>query len=246
MNKILLKILISTLILLIGIGAVSAIEFNSTNETISFEQNNEISINENMCNITSAENNEEDVLSVIDDSDEVISLETNDNNFISINNNNTDIIRAENNEENMSITLVSIENNKEIVSAGNNNDIISASINENEKLELAPDCSIVSYDTFEGNDGYMHEMKSKAFLIGKMTLHKKYWKMFLNQKKKTKKFKKLYKKKIKQLKRAISKKMKKLKRNGWYGSYNEGYDDIKRKGKYYVFYYYGDFYKQIY
>ena len=79
-----------------------------------------------------------------------------------------------------------------------------------------------------------------------MKIHKKYWKMVIKEKKRTKKFKKMYKKKLKNLKKAMKKKLKKLAKKGWYGSRQESYDDIIRKGNYYVFYYYGDFYKTYY
>ena len=79
-------ILISTLILLMGIGAVSAMEHNSTDEFISVEQNDPISV-------MNDDNNT--VISVSENDGEVLSVESN-NTVISVSGNDSDVLSAEN------------------------------------------------------------------------------------------------------------------------------------------------------
>ena len=79
-------ILISTLILLMGIGAVSAMEHNSTDEFISVEQNDPISV-------MNDDNNA--VISVSENDGEVLSVESN-NTVISVSGNDSDVLSAEN------------------------------------------------------------------------------------------------------------------------------------------------------
>ena len=71
MNKPIIKFLIFTLILLIGISAVSAIEYNSTDEIASFEQIEENSISDNSSEINLNDNNEKFVAK--DNNTEVLS-----------------------------------------------------------------------------------------------------------------------------------------------------------------------------
>jgi len=84
-----------------GIGAVSAIEHNSTDEFLSVEQSDEISIIDN--------NNT--VISVNENNAEVLSAENN-NTVISVNENNAEVLSAENNN-----TVISVSNDDYLTSA---------------------------------------------------------------------------------------------------------------------------------
>ena len=63
MNKAILKILITSLILLIGIGAVSAMDDNSTDGVLSVEQTDEISAIDNNDTVISVSENNSEILS---------------------------------------------------------------------------------------------------------------------------------------------------------------------------------------
>ena len=75
MKKGILKILIATIIFLIGIGAVNAIECNSTDDVISFDQSDEIAVSDNGSDLVG-----------IEDSDEVLIVENASNEIIAQNN----------------------------------------------------------------------------------------------------------------------------------------------------------------
>ena len=60
MKKGILKILIATIILLIGIGAVNAIECNSTDDVISFDKSDEIAVSDNSSNLVDIDDSEID------------------------------------------------------------------------------------------------------------------------------------------------------------------------------------------
>ena len=94
-------ILISTLILLMGIGAVSAMEHNSTDEFISVEQNDPISV-------MNDDNNT--VISVSENSSEILSAEDNDT-VVSVSDNSSEILSVEN-----SNTVVSVSNDDDLTS----------------------------------------------------------------------------------------------------------------------------------
>ena len=66
MNKAILKILITSLILLIGIGAVSAMDDNSTDGVLSVEQTDEISAIDNNDTVISVSENNSEILSACD------------------------------------------------------------------------------------------------------------------------------------------------------------------------------------
>ena len=107
LNKTMIKILISALILLIGIGAVSAMEHNSTDEFMSVEQNDEISVMDNNNTVISIGENDSDVLSA-DDNNTVISIGENDSDVLSAENHNT-IISVSNDEDLTSYSPFAIE-----------------------------------------------------------------------------------------------------------------------------------------
>ena len=88
MKKQIFKILIFSLILLIGIGAVNALDFNSTDIYRSSEQNNPISTYNESIEVLTVENENNNTLSANDNTTEVLSLENTKNNVISVNSEN--------------------------------------------------------------------------------------------------------------------------------------------------------------
>ena len=90
-------ILISTLILLMGIGAVSAMEHNSTDEFISVEQNDAISVMNDNNTVISVSGNDSDVLSA-EGNNTVISVSGNDSDVLSAENSNTVIAVSSDND----------------------------------------------------------------------------------------------------------------------------------------------------
>lgn len=244
------KVILITLLLLaiLTIGAVSAIEHNSTDEFLSVEQNDEISI---------IENNTE-VISVIENNTEVLSAENN-NTVISVNKNNSDILSAEDNNIVISVSgndseVLSIENNGDRVLAfsGNGSEVLSIENSNDEVLTVSNDDSVLSsgpagifyknYGTIKVSEYY------KTFYVGKMTIpynkkyenghkpskkNKKAWKKYKNylksQKKAVKKFNKQSKKRLKQLKKT-------MKRGHW--KYPSIHYKIKKYSKKWVVTYY--------
>ena len=74
-----------TLILLIGIGAVSAIEQNSTDELLSFEQNDQIDISEDNAEVSAvSEDNCSEVLSVENEENEIAAVSDNGSEVLSV------------------------------------------------------------------------------------------------------------------------------------------------------------------
>lgn len=253
MKKHFSKILICVLITFMAISVVNAMDSNSTDDFMSFENNDEIIV-EDYNEVLSVENNDEEIIFDNDSSNEILSAENSDEDIIAVNDNDSEELSVESNYEisfsddngNESLSVKNEENEVLLISDNSNDNLISKS-NGNEILSITP--GFYDDDTYYYNyedDGSVSMTKSKIFLIATMKIHKKYWKMLIKEKKRTKKFKKMYKKKLKALKKAMKKKIKKLAKKGWYGSRQDSYDDILRKGKYYVFYYYGDFYKTYY
>lgn len=225
-----LKILIATLILLIGAGAVSAIDNNSTDEVVSVEQTEEISV---------IEDNE--VISVNESNNEVLSVENNDT-VISVSGNDSEVLTADNNN-----TVISVsENNSDVLSVENTNSVISVS----------SDDDLTASSPF-AKDPQMTQSKTqyKTIYLGKMKFLKKYKKMLLygykTPSKKNKKawkkhiaFQKAVKKQFKQWKKNAYKIKKYIKNNHWkpLGS-NNPYYKIKYSGKYINMYLYAKCYR---
>lgn len=229
LNRTMLKILIATLILLIGAGAVSAIDNNSTDEVVSVEQTEEISV---------IEDNE--VISVNESNNEVLSVENNDT-VISVSGNDSEVLTADNN------TVISVsENNSDVLSVENTNSVISVS----------SDDDLTASSPF-AKDPQMTQSKTqyKTIYLGKMKFLKKYKKMLLygykTPSKKNKKawkkhiaFQKAVKKQFKQWKKNAYKIKKYIKNNHWkpLGS-NNPYYKIKYSGKYINMYLYAKCYR---
>ncbi|MEE1335281.1 hypothetical protein [Methanobrevibacter sp.] len=185
MKKTILKILMCTLILLIGIGAVNAIEQNSTDELLSFEQNDQIDISEDNAEVSAVSE---------DNCSEVLSVENEENEIAAVSDNGSEVLSVENNEE----EVVSVsENNSQVLTGSEppsdvpiGNPVITHS--SNLKLQKTT------------NSG---TMKTKEMVFGKIKMLKKNFKRFV-LKTPSKKNKKLWKKYIK-FKKTVNKKFKK-------------------------------------
>ena len=218
MNKTILKILIGTLILLIGIGAVSAIEHNSTDEFLSAEQTDEISI---------MENNTE-VIAVNESNTEVLSAENN-NTVISVNENNTEVLSAENNN-----TVISVcENNNTVISVSNDDDLTSDSSSETQPLGTQTEYKTV----YLGKMKFLKKYK-KWVLKGykpPSKKNKKAWKNHIT-------FQKAVKKQMKQFEKTMKKIVKKYQAQNW-KFYEDPYYKIKYSSKYMYLRFYANCYR---
>ena len=242
MNKTILKILICTLILLIGIGAVSAIEHNSTDELLSVEQTNEVS--------------------VIEDNTEVISVNESNTEVLSSENNNTAISVCENNTEVISIT----ENGTEVLSAEDNNTVISVNENATEVLSAENNNIVISVSNDKDLTGYspfatepqmtQSETQYKTFYLGQVKFLKKYKKMFLygynkpskkNKKawKKHRSYLKALKKQRKKIEKRVPKLKSKLNAQHWH-PYGDLKYNLEYRGNYMYVRFYGDCYRTHY
>ena len=218
-----------TLILLIGIGAVSAIEHNSSDESFSVGQTDVISLIE--------ENN--GVISVSENSSEILSAEDNDT-VVSVSENSSEILSAEDNG-----TVVSVsENSSEILSVENSNTVVSVS----------NDDDLTSYSPF-AKEPQMTKTKTqyKTLYMGKMKFLKKYKNMALYgyniPSKKNKKawrnhigYQKMFKKQYKKWFKFANKVAKKAKANHWH-AYGDLYYKLKYSGNYMYILFYADCYR---
>ncbi|WP_410320314.1 calcium-binding protein [Methanobrevibacter sp.] len=222
-------ILISTLILLMGIGAVSAMEHNSTDEFISVRQN--------------------DAISVMNDNNTVISVSGNDSDVLSAEGNNTVISVSGNDSD-----VLSAEGNNSVISvSGNDSDVLSAE-NGNTVIAVSNDNDLTGYSPFAKEPQMtQHKTQYKTFCLGKMVFPKKYKKMAIygykipskKNKKAWKKhvaYQKVYKKQFKLFKKSATKVIKKIKANHWKGI-GDIYYKIKVSGNRMIVRYYGDCYR---
>ena len=100
-------LLITLLLAILTIGAVSATQHNSTDEILSVEQNDEISIIENNTEVISVNENNTEILSA-ENNNTVISVSANDSEVLSAENHNT-IISVSNDEDLTSYSPFAIE-----------------------------------------------------------------------------------------------------------------------------------------
>ena len=201
MNKTILKILIGTLILLIGIGAVSAIEDNSTDEFMSFEQNDEISVMEDNSEIISIGEDDSEPLSS-QGSDGIFSVCENESESLSSHDSDGIISVSEDNGE-----PLNLKDSDAVISVSGDNTLSTNSSSEQEPQKI------------------QSHTEYKTFCLGKLVIPKKYKKFYLkdykpskkNKKawKNYKKFKKLLKKRGKKLSKHVSKTAKSIKKNHW-------------------------------
>ena len=188
MNKTILKILIGTLILLIGIGAVSAIEDNSTDEFMSFEQNDEISVIEDNNEIISIGENDSEPLSPLSsqDSDGIISVCENESGVLSSQDSDGIISVSEDNGE-----LLNLKDIDAVISVSGDNTLLNDS-------PFAQDPQMTQSQT-----------EYKTFYLGKLVIPKKYKKFYIKDYKPSKKNKKAWKN-YKKFKKLLNKRGKKL------------------------------------
>ena len=185
MNKTILKILIGTLILLIGIGAVSAIEDNSTDEFMSFEQNDEISVIEDNNEIISIGENDSEPLSS-QDSDGIFSVCENESESLSSQDSDGIISVSEDNGE-----LLNLKDIDAVISVSGDNTLLNDS-------PFAQDPQMTQSQT-----------EYKTFYLGKLVIPKKYKKFYIKDYKPSKKNKKAWKN-YKKFKKLLNKRGKKL------------------------------------
>lgn len=208
MKKQILKILICTLILLIGIGAASAIEDTSTDETISFEEPDQmVSVSDIDEEISGDEGNNE-VLAA--ESDGAVELESASGEIQTSEAGNEELKTAEG------------ENNNAI--SVNEKDVLTMDVEKTEKLT----------DTNSTSDDAQTKVEYKTFNIAKLKIAKKYKKYYSkNASEVPKKVKKHMNKSMKKMKKSAIKKMKKLKKNHW-TAYSMLKPSFEKNSKYYV------------
>ena len=198
MNNKILKILICTLIFFIGISAVNASEFNTTEELMTNESNEVIS-----------GSMEDDVLNLDDCLDDLESVSEDD--FLKVKTENEqiafsseDVLSAENNSN----EVLTIENNAVgVLSRSNENKVLSVKVNDS--VLTGSSTGKISYPPADdvSGDSVTQEYEHTFF---KIKMPKKYWKyMNTNYKKTPKKFKKWFKKTFK---KKFNKSLKKLKK----------------------------------
>ena len=222
-------LLITLLLAILTIGAVSATQHNSTDEILSVEQNDEISIIENNTEVISVNENNTEILS-----------EENNNTVISVSANDNEVLSAENNN-----TVISVSaNDSEILSAENHNTIISVSNDED----------LTSYSPFAIEPQMTeHKTQYKTLYLGKEKFLKKYKNMALygykKPSKKNKKawkkhiaYQKAFKKQFKKFKKTATKVLKKAVANHWH-AYGNMYYKIRYSGKYVYLKFYWDCYR---
>ena len=83
LKKKILKIFVCSLILLIGIGAVNALDINSTNDFTSIDQNIEVSVSFDEGDVLAVENEEVSVVSASDDNGDILLVSSQDDEKLS-------------------------------------------------------------------------------------------------------------------------------------------------------------------
>ena len=199
------RIILITLLLLaiLTIGAVSAADNNATNEFVSVEKSDEISVMEDNNTLISVCGNDSEILNA-EDNNTVISVNGNDSECLSAEDNNTVISVSGNDSE-----ILNVENSNDIVSVSNDNDLTSYS-----PFAIEPQMT-------------QHKTQYKTVYLGKMVFSKKYKKMALygykvpskKNKKAWKKhvaYQKAFNKQLKQLLKTAKKVVYKSKANHWH------------------------------
>lgn len=218
MKKHIFGILICTLIL-IGIGAVSAVDSNSSDEIIYSGQNDEIAIADSELEELSIENDEQSVSA-----------------------NDSEIIGAESNDEKIAISddaevdeISAVESNDDSYSGvGNDNVVLASNVKEDNKLSSSDGDSVA-------DDAIQTKTEYKTFSLAKMKFSKKYKKWALkgykvpskkNKKlwKKHKAYQKAYKKQLKIFKKVFIKNAKSMVKKHW-KAYSDLYYTVKNSGK---------------
>ena len=132
MNKTILNIFIIALILLIGVSAVNAIEYNASDEITSFNQNEEIpisTVNNDDLNIENTDYNTDTFN--YEDNEVLTAINNNNSEELSVENSNDEAIATSDNND--AVLNVKINDNEVNISS-NNKVILSASIEEKVSL----------------------------------------------------------------------------------------------------------------
>ena len=221
-----------TLILLIGMGAVSAIQQNSTNECLSFEQNDQIGVIENNTEVLSY-GSSEDVVSVGDCGGDVLSSESGED-VVSVGDCGGDVLNIENSDS-------------KIISSSNNDDnVLTANTNQEELLG--------SWGYSPADEFTQTKSEYKTFYLGQVKFPKKYKKFVKGYKpskknkkawKKYKAYKKISYKQLKKFSKYGSKIYKKANNQHWNFLENTMCYKIKYRGKYMYLKFYCDAYREF-
>lgn len=115
MNKTILTILMGMLIMAIGIGAVSAMDCNDTDEVIGFEQNETIQTDINDVEVLSLENSEDEIISADDNNTEVLSGQNSEDEILT-SSNSSEVLNVKNNENQ---TIAANVNSSQVLSSRN-------------------------------------------------------------------------------------------------------------------------------
>ena len=235
MNKNILKVFIATIILLIGIGAVSAIDYNNTDDLTVIDEENTINVKENSEIVEAAHNENE-------------SLATENNaKTTAVNENDSESLSAENNAKTTAVN----ENNSEVLTAESESEKLESVNTAREVLTVSSDDDKLSLLYHDSPASHYTQSKTqyKTFTLGKVKIPKKYKSiLYKTPSKKNKKawnlykqFKKFEKKAMKKLKKSIIKVIKKAVKSHWHG-----YGDVKYKLKWSGNYYVLTFYQKAY
>ena len=205
MNKKILKILIATLILFVGLGAVCATQSNTTDDIISAQPDDAIAISENNDEALAIENETSNVLEANSEVDELSAAENETQDVLEANNNISDVL--------------TVENDPQKVEAPVNNtvEVLSAEVNQETKLAVA-----------SSDDVLTASIHYKTVTLAKMKFPKKY--IHTDYKNLPKKWKKIYDKREKKFMKTYTKNLKKLKKKNW-KPVSDPFTKVKYKGK---------------
>lgn len=215
MNRNILKILICSLAILLAMGAVSAMDSNSTDDLKSIESDSQDLIADDGEDILAVESNEEDV--VADDASEIIASQ------------DDEILAAEDDSED----VLAFESDEDVISKSSDDGVVlTSSIKQDDKLSMSESKSVLGLED--------SQIEYKTFTLGKLKIPKKYKKFYngyepskSNKKalKKYKKYQKVAKKQLKKFKKSTKKVMKSIAKGNWYADEGDMTYKTKTVGK---------------
>lgn len=145
LNKSFLKVIIATLILLIGVCAVSASDSISTDDVIAAQQDDAIAIEEN--DALAVEDEGQDVIAASEDADEVLAVEE-----------NPEVVEASAD----AVEILAAEEQPEAIAASDDpDDVLTVGVKDDVKLSVS-------------SDDVLSSVKYKTFTLAKMKWPKKY------------------------------------------------------------------------
>lgn len=212
MNKTIVKIFICALVLLVGIGAVSAMEQNSTEEFLSLDQSDEIAIIDNNTEDFVQICNDDEAIVDSDNCSEVLSAKNMDNELDLVDDNGGEVLSAKNTEV-------------ESGSANGNGSQVLASFYPPSDIPLGEPVITHSSNLKLEKTMKIDTMVTKELVFAKVKMSKKDFKRFVlktpskKNKKLWKKYKRFNKKIDKKLKKSMKKKIKSIRKKwkiDWY------------------------------